>query len=57
MPLCEDGNAAAAVQELKSSLELDGEVPEVGSVTTRYGFLQLAETGVWELTEIQRGEI
>lgn len=36
VPLCEDGDAAAAVRELKSSLELEGEVPEAGSIITGY---------------------
>ncbi|KAL0640807.1 ribosome biogenesis protein tsr1 [Maublancomyces gigas] len=34
VPLCEDGDAAAAVRELQSSLDLGSEVPGVGSVTT-----------------------
>lgn len=34
VPLCEDGDAAAAVRELQSSLDLGGGVPVVGSVTT-----------------------
>lgn len=33
VPLCDDGDAAAAVRELNGSLGLDSEVPGVGSVT------------------------
>ncbi|KAL7267188.1 ribosome biogenesis protein tsr1 [Rhizina undulata] len=34
VPLCEDGDAAAAVRAMKASLDIEGEVPAVGIFTT-----------------------
>jgi pre-rRNA-processing protein TSR1 len=34
VPLCEDGDAAAVVKQLSSSLDMDADVPEEGSVLT-----------------------
>lgn len=45
VPLCEDGNAQAAIKELNSSLELEGDVPEVGTVTTGYDRRKLPSVG------------
>ena len=33
VPLCEDGDAQAAVRQFK---EVEGDIPDIGTITTRY---------------------
>jgi len=48
VPLCEDGDAKAAVRQFK---EVEGDIPEVGTITTRYVRLLCSE--MKRLTKIE----
>ena len=40
VPLCEDGDAQAAVRQFK---EVEGDIPDIGTITTRYVYPMCSE--------------